>query len=208
MRHDGSTSAYWGSDEGQWRLSPGLRPFPSPTHVRPQSAQLRRPRPRSATSALRRFATFSRKLALPFIAAAAAIGPFMRASSSVKKQFGKDREDGRRAPHRERRRHPHRRLPERVAVADRDVPAVRAGGVRFCIRWALALLAHRGESNLSRTLTKLRDTGIVEFEERGGRTRAPRLIARRVTLELDLVGSGSVVSVERPEALRFPVVPR
>jgi cytochrome c-type biogenesis protein len=40
-------------------------------------------------SALRRFATFSRKLALPFIAAAAAIGPFMRASSSVKKQFGK-----------------------------------------------------------------------------------------------------------------------
>jgi predicted transcriptional regulator len=66
--------------------------------------------------------------------------------------------------------------------------------------WALALLAHRDESNLSRTLTKLRDTGIVEFEERGGRTRAPRLIARRVTLELDLVGSGSVVSVERPEA--------
>jgi len=64
---------------------------------------------------------------------------------------------------------------------------------------ALALLAHRKESNLSRTLKKLRDVGIVEFEERRGRTRAPRLIARRVTLELDLVGSGSVVSVERPE---------
>src|SRR4029077_16019169 len=46
---------------------------------------------------------------------------------------------------------------------------------------------------------KLRDTGIVEFEERGGWTRAPPLIARRVTLELDLVGSGSVVSVERPK---------
>jgi len=54
--------------------------------------------------------------------------------------------------------------------------------------------------NLSRTLKKLRDAGIVEFEERGGRTRAQRLIARRVTLELDPVGSGSVVSVERPEA--------
>jgi predicted transcriptional regulator len=59
----------------------------------------------------------------------------------------------------------------------------------------------RDESNLSRTLTKPRDTGIVEFEKRGGRSRdAPRLIARRVTLELDLVGSGSVISVERPEA--------
>jgi predicted transcriptional regulator len=64
----------------------------------------------------------------------------------------------------------------------------------------LALLARRNESNLSRMLTKLRDTGIVEFEERGGRTRAPPLITRRVTLELDLVGFGSGVSVERPEA--------
>ena len=64
---------------------------------------------------------------------------------------------------------------------------------------ALALLAHRKESNLSRTLKKLHEAGIVEFEERGGRTRSPRLIARRVALELDLVGSGSVVSVDRPE---------
>jgi predicted transcriptional regulator len=64
---------------------------------------------------------------------------------------------------------------------------------------ALAQLAHRKESNLSRTLKKLHEAGIVEFEERAGRTRAPRLIARRVTLDLDLVGAGSVVSVERPE---------
>jgi len=64
---------------------------------------------------------------------------------------------------------------------------------------ALALLAHRKESKLSRTLKKLHEAGIVEFEERGGRTRSPRLIARRVALELDLVGSGSVVSVDRPE---------
>ena len=63
---------------------------------------------------------------------------------------------------------------------------------------ALAVLADRKESNLSRTLKKLCDAGIVEFEQRAGRTRAPRLIARRVTLDLDLVGSGSVVSVERP----------
>jgi len=63
----------------------------------------------------------------------------------------------------------------------------------------LAKLSHRKESNLSRTLKKLHEAGIVEFEEGAGRTRAPRLIARRVTLDLDLVGPGSLVSVERPE---------
>ncbi len=62
----------------------------------------------------------------------------------------------------------------------------------------LAVLAHRKESNLSRTLKKLYDAGIVDFEQGTGRTRAPRLIARRVTLDLDFVGPGSVVSVEGP----------
>ncbi len=62
----------------------------------------------------------------------------------------------------------------------------------------LATLAHRKESNLSRTLRKLHEAGIVDFEEGHGRTRAPRVTARRVTLELDLVGQGSLVSVERP----------
>ncbi|MGB8398242.1 hypothetical protein [Bradyrhizobium sp.] len=63
---------------------------------------------------------------------------------------------------------------------------------------ALAQLANRKESNLSRTLKKFHEAGIVDFES-DGRTRAPRLIAQRVTLELDLVGPGSVVSVQRPE---------
>jgi predicted transcriptional regulator len=62
----------------------------------------------------------------------------------------------------------------------------------------LALLAHRKESNLSRTLRKLHDAGIVGYEEGPGRARAPRVTARRVTLDLDLVGPGSVVYVERP----------
>jgi len=62
----------------------------------------------------------------------------------------------------------------------------------------LAKLAHRKESNLSRTLRKLHEAGIVDFEKGHGRTRAPRVTARRVTLELDLVGQGSLVSVERP----------
>ena len=61
---------------------------------------------------------------------------------------------------------------------------------------ALALMAHRKESNLSRTLKKLHDAGIVDFEEGPGRTRVPRVTAQRVTLELDLVGRGSSVSVE------------
>jgi len=32
-----------------------------------------------------------------------------------------------------------------------------------------------------------------------GRMRSPRLVASRVTLDLDLTGPGSVVSIERPE---------
>ena len=47
----------------------------------------------------------------------------------------------------------------------------------------LAKLAHRAVSNLSRTLKKLHDAGIVDFENGPGRTRAPRVTARRVTLD-------------------------
>jgi len=63
-----------------------------------------------------------------------------------------------------------------------------------------AVVAHRKESNLSRTLKKLHEAGIVDFSEGPGRTRTPRVTAQRVTLELDLVGRGSIVSVvhERP----------
>jgi predicted transcriptional regulator len=64
---------------------------------------------------------------------------------------------------------------------------------------SLAEHTHRKESNLSRTLKKLHEAGIVDFEEGAGRMRAPRLVARRVTLDLDLVGPGSVVSIQRPE---------
>jgi predicted transcriptional regulator len=64
----------------------------------------------------------------------------------------------------------------------------------------LALLVRRKESNLSRTLKKLEHAGIVGFENGPGRTRVPRLMARRVTLDLDLVGAGGRVSVHRPAA--------
>ena len=60
----------------------------------------------------------------------------------------------------------------------------------------LAELAGRKQSNLSRTLKKLEEVGIVGYERRAGRARAPRLLARRVTLELDLVGSSSAATFE------------
>lgn len=63
----------------------------------------------------------------------------------------------------------------------------------------LATLAGRAAPNLSRTLKKLHEAGIVGFEKGPGRTLAPRVTAQRVTLELDLVGASSVVSVERLE---------
>ena len=63
----------------------------------------------------------------------------------------------------------------------------------------LAKFADRAVSNLSRTLKKLHEAGIVDFDQGPGRTRAPRVTARRVTLDLDLVGTSSVVRVERPE---------
>ena len=61
----------------------------------------------------------------------------------------------------------------------------------------LAALAHRKQLNLLRTLKKLREAGIVDFEQGPGRTRVPRIVAQRVTLELDLAGPGSVVKLER-----------
>lgn len=60
----------------------------------------------------------------------------------------------------------------------------------------LATLARRKESNLSRTLRKLREAGIVGFVEGPGRRLAPRVTARRVTLDLDLLGPSSAVRVE------------
>ena len=66
----------------------------------------------------------------------------------------------------------------------------------------LAKLAHRAVSNLSRTLKKLHEAGIVDFERGPGRMRAPRVTATRVTLDLDLRGSNSRVSVERQDEVR------
>jgi DNA-binding transcriptional ArsR family regulator len=60
----------------------------------------------------------------------------------------------------------------------------------------LAELTGREESNLSRTLKKLERAGLVGFMPGPGRTRVPRVIARKVRLEIDLTGQGSAVAVE------------
>jgi predicted transcriptional regulator len=66
----------------------------------------------------------------------------------------------------------------------------------------LATLVRRKESNLSRTLKKLEQVGIIALQKGPGRTRAPRLVARRVTLELDLAGADRryTASVHRSSA--------
>jgi predicted transcriptional regulator len=53
----------------------------------------------------------------------------------------------------------------------------------------LAELTGRKASNLSRTLKKLESAGIVEMRPGPGRARIPALVARRVRLEVDLVGA-------------------
>ena len=63
----------------------------------------------------------------------------------------------------------------------------------------LATLAGRAVSNLSRTLRKLHEAGIIDFDDGPGRSHAPRLAASRVTLDLDLIGTSSAVVVERAE---------
>jgi predicted transcriptional regulator len=68
---------------------------------------------------------------------------------------------------------------------------------RFASVSELATQTHRAASNLSRTLKKLHEAGIIDFDKGPGKTLVPRLTARRVTLNLDLVGTSSAVSVER-----------
>lgn len=61
----------------------------------------------------------------------------------------------------------------------------------------LAELTGRKESNLSRTLKKFEKAGLVKLTPGPGRMRKPLLIASRVRLEIDLMGSASAVAVER-----------
>ena len=59
----------------------------------------------------------------------------------------------------------------------------------------LAELTGRKPSNLSRTLKQLESAGIVDMRPGPGRTRIPALVARRVRLEVDLVGEAEEVDL-------------
>lgn len=63
---------------------------------------------------------------------------------------------------------------------------------------ALADLVGRKQPNLSRTLRKLEKAGIVKLVPGPRHTIAPHLLAQRVTLDLDLVGATTSVSVQAP----------
>jgi predicted transcriptional regulator len=61
----------------------------------------------------------------------------------------------------------------------------------------LALMTKRKESNLSRTLKKFEQAGIVSFSAGEGKAKVPHLIANRVRLEIDLTGAHSAMSIEQ-----------
>ena len=61
----------------------------------------------------------------------------------------------------------------------------------------LAEMVGRKESNLCRTLKKFERAGLVKFVSGHGNTRAPVLVATKVTLAIDLTGADrSAVAVE------------
>ena len=65
----------------------------------------------------------------------------------------------------------------------------------------LAEMVGRKESNLCRTLKKFERAGLVKFVPGQGHTRAPVLVATKVTLAIDLSGADrSAVAVEHTVA--------
>jgi predicted transcriptional regulator len=61
---------------------------------------------------------------------------------------------------------------------------------------ALADMTGRKPSNLSRTLKRFEQAGIVRLSPGPGRVRRPLLIAHKVRMEIDLLGTGSTVAVD------------
>ncbi len=69
---------------------------------------------------------------------------------------------------------------------------------------ALAMIMARKQGSVSRTLKKLVEAGIIEMEKGSDRRLRPRLIARRVNLEIDFTatpGEGMFMTAEKIKAL-------
>ncbi|AEM47032.1 regulatory protein MarR [Acidithiobacillus ferrivorans SS3] len=54
---------------------------------------------------------------------------------------------------------------------------------------ALARQLHRAEPNVSRTLSKLEACGLVRLREGKGKTKIPEVLARRITVDIDVFGT-------------------
>ena len=61
---------------------------------------------------------------------------------------------------------------------------------------ALAELTGRKPSNLSRTLKRFEQAGIIRMTTGPGRTRKPLLVAQKVRMEIDLMGQYGSVALE------------
>lgn len=61
---------------------------------------------------------------------------------------------------------------------------------------ALAALTGRKPSNLSRTLKRFEQAGIIRMAPGPGKTRQPLLVARKVRMEIDLMGQPGTVAVD------------
>ena len=69
---------------------------------------------------------------------------------------------------------------ELLAVIDKTHPESVA---------ALARQLHRAEPNVSRTLNKLEACGLVRLREGKGKAKIPEVLARRITVDIDVFGA-------------------
>jgi predicted transcriptional regulator len=69
---------------------------------------------------------------------------------------------------------------ELLAVIDKTHPESVA---------ALARQLHRAEPNVSRTLNKLESCGLVRLREGKGKAKIPEVLARRITVDIDVFGA-------------------
>lgn len=60
---------------------------------------------------------------------------------------------------------------------------------------ALARQLHRAEPNVSRTLSKLEACGLVRLREGKGKAKIPEVLARRITVDIDVFGIHDRVSL-------------
>ena len=61
---------------------------------------------------------------------------------------------------------------------------------------ALAKHLHRAERNISRTLSKMEAYGLVRLREGKGAAKIPEVLARRITVDIDVFSAHDRISME------------